>query len=269
MLIPQHFFLTIILLTCTSNSRKYFKSSIIPSIKKNGNNFGDSSRSVRSSIVNKVSYLGRNTTHTFKVNNVTSMASFKLFCKLGAGHYAGVYKVQKIDGPDKGRFYALKVTPAKKISMGKLAKEYEILDKFHHPFILNITYIFRDPSYAYAVTDVLTPFKPILKAIGQLNYGAIQFYIAELVLAVQALHSKGVVHNDIYFDNMLLNSEGHVVLADFGESVDKEVCDSNGRCPKMLWLKRWPFLSRSFKEFLKNDFWAIGNLFVYLKDNHI
>ena len=43
-----------------------------------------------------------------------------------------------------------------------------------------------------------------------------KFYFAELILAVDAIHSMGFVHRDIKPDNMLLDHRGHLKLADFG-----------------------------------------------------
>ncbi|KAL5971580.1 Serine/threonine-protein kinase MRCK alpha [Taenia solium] len=43
-----------------------------------------------------------------------------------------------------------------------------------------------------------------------------QFYLAELVLAINSLHELGYVHRDIKPDNVLLESSGHIVLTDFG-----------------------------------------------------
>ena len=44
----------------------------------------------------------------------------------------------------------------------------------------------------------------------------VRFYAAELVLAVDAIHEMGYVHRDVKPDNMLLDSKGHLKLADFG-----------------------------------------------------
>lgn len=44
---------------------------------------------------------------------------------------------------------------------------------------------------------------------------AIRFWIAELGCALKYIHSQGIIHRDVKPDNVLLDSEGHVHLADF------------------------------------------------------
>lgn len=44
---------------------------------------------------------------------------------------------------------------------------------------------------------------------------AIRFWIAELGCALRYIHSQGVIHRDVKPDNVLLDSEGHIHLADF------------------------------------------------------
>ncbi len=43
-----------------------------------------------------------------------------------------------------------------------------------------------------------------------------KFYIGELTLALEAIHTLGYVHRDIKPDNMLIDGLGHLKLADFG-----------------------------------------------------
>lgn len=46
----------------------------------------------------------------------------------------------------------------------------------------------------------------------------IQFYLAEITLALNALHTLGYVHRDIKPENILLDRLGHLKLADFGSA---------------------------------------------------
>lgn len=50
----------------------------------------------------------------------------------------------------------------------------------------------------------------------------IQFYLAEITLALNALHTLGFVHRDIKPENILLDRLGHLKLADFGSAAALE-----------------------------------------------
>ena len=68
--------------------------------------------------------------------------------------------------------------------------------------------------------------------------GWAKFYIAELTLALEAIHALGYVHRDIKPDNMLMDSRGHLKLADFGTCMKMDSvsvpCDCHVICVHVL-----------------------------------
>jgi serine/threonine protein kinase len=57
-----------------------------------------------------------------------------------------------------------------------------------------------------------------LQLAGKFNEERARFYMAECVLALEYLHSKGVVYRDVKPENILIDADGHVKLTDFGLS---------------------------------------------------
>lgn len=47
-----------------------------------------------------------------------------------------------------------------------------------------------------------------------------KFYCCEMIFAVRELHKLGYIHRDLKPDNFLIDSEGHVKLADFGKDYE-------------------------------------------------
>jgi serine/threonine protein kinase len=58
----------------------------------------------------------------------------------------------------------------------------------------------------------------LLQKVGCLDEEIARIYIAELVLALEYLHSLKIVHRDLKPDNLLIAYNGHIKLTDFGLS---------------------------------------------------
>merc|ERR1712113_1309184 len=85
-------------------------------------------------------------------------------------------------------------------------------------FLVRLHFSFQDDVYLYLVMeycgggDLMT----ILMREDILSENQTKFYIAELAVAINAVHELDFVHRDLKPDNILIANNGHVKLSDFG-----------------------------------------------------
>jgi serine/threonine protein kinase len=98
--------------------------------------------------------------------------------------------------------------------------EREILEKINHPFIVKLHFAFQTPSKLYFVMDFLNGGELFyhLKREGRFTESRTVFYSAEILLALDCLHKNGIIYRDLKPENVLLDSDGHIKLTDFGLS---------------------------------------------------
>ena len=98
-------------------------------------------------------------------------------------------------------------------------EERDVLVMGDRKWITELHYAFQDEDFLYLVMeyysggDLLTL---ISKFEDRLTESMARFYLAEIVLAINAVHQLDYVHRDIKPDNVLLTRDGHIRLADFG-----------------------------------------------------
>lgn len=88
------------------------------------------------------------------------------------------------------------------------------------PLCVSLFYSLQSTNYVYLVMEYMVggDLKSLLAMYGYFDEATARFYVAEMTLALQYLHSHGIVHRDIKPDNMLLSASGHLKLTDFGLS---------------------------------------------------
>ena len=141
---------------------------------------------------------------------------------LGEGSYSQVYLVQsRVDG---GR-YAMKVLS--KAHLQRHARtsvalaEKAALSRCCHPNIVRLYHTFQDASSLYFILE-LCERGDVLDELEQLQAAAypldvVRFYAAQLLWALHYLHHTAhILHRDVKPENLLLNSQRHIKLADFG-----------------------------------------------------
>ena len=108
------------------------------------------------------------------------------------------------------------------------------------PFLVHLHYAFQTDAHLFFVMDfiaggdlgtrVFIGFSLIfagfhLKREERFDEAKVQFVAAELVLALEYLHSRGVVLRDMKPENILIDKDGHVCLTDF--TMSKILSDNN------------------------------------------
>ncbi|XP_062506755.1 rho-associated protein kinase 2-like isoform X2 [Corticium candelabrum] len=99
-------------------------------------------------------------------------------------------------------------------------EERDIMAHSDSLWIVPLYYAFQDATHLYMVMEFMPGGDFVnLMSNYDIPHEWAQFYTAEVVLALEAVHSMGYVHRDVKPDNMLLDEKGHLKLADFGTCV--------------------------------------------------
>ncbi|XP_053126580.1 ribosomal protein S6 kinase alpha-5 isoform X4 [Hemicordylus capensis] len=180
--------------------------------------------------------------HELKNANLTGhvekvgIENFELLKVLGTGAYGKVFLVRKISGHDAGKLYAMKVL--KKATIIQKAKttehtktERQVLEHIRQsPFLVTLHYAFQTDTKLHLILDYINGGELFthLSQRERFTEDEVRIYIGEIVLALEHLHKLGIIYRDIKLENILLDSDGHVVLTDFGLSKEF-VSDENER----------------------------------------
>ncbi|KAL5540345.1 hypothetical protein UlMin_025473 [Ulmus minor] len=153
------------------------------------------------------------------------LADLRFVHRLGSGDIGSVYLVELKS--NNGCFFAAKVMDKKELaSRNKESRariEREILEMLDHPFLPTL-YASLDSS---RWSCLLTEFCPggDLHVLRQrqpekrFNEASVRFYASEVVVALEYLHIMGIIYRDLKPENVLVRSDGHIMLTDFDLSL--------------------------------------------------
>ncbi|KAJ7975264.1 putative Kinase [Quillaja saponaria] len=151
----------------------------------------------------------------------TSIDDFEIIKPISRGAFGRVFLAKK---RTTGDLFAIKVLKKadmiRKNAVESILAERDILISVRNPFVVRFFYSFTCRENLYLVMEYLNggDLYSLLRNLGCLEEDVARVYIAEVVLALEYLHSLCVVHRDLKPDNLLLAHDGHIKLTDFGLS---------------------------------------------------
>lgn len=193
------------------------------------------------------------------------LADFELKKTVGTGTFGRVRVVRLRQAPPHLQAVpmALKILKKSKIIQMKqvehVKSEKAILEAISHPFIVNLCASFQDEKRLFMLMEYVNGGELFshLRREQRLPNEHAKFYAAEIVLAFEYLHDLRIVYRDLKPENLLLDSNGHIKMTDFGfaKKVDDRTWTLCGT-PEYL----APEIIQSKGHGKSVDWWALGIL---------
>ncbi|CAM9161474.1 unnamed protein product, partial [Discosporangium mesarthrocarpum] len=191
-------------------------------------------------------------------------SDFELLNVIGVGAFG---KVLQVRSRRNGRILAMKCISKKMLEKRNhttyMQAERDIMTKVKHPFVVGLQCAFQTERSLFLVMEYLAGGELFfhLSKRGLFLEEYARFYAAEMVLALEHLHSRGIIHRDLKPENLLLGANGHICLTDFGLAKElspdedeglKTICGTNEyMAPEMI-------LRKGYGKAV--DWWSMGAL---------
>lgn len=149
---------------------------------------------------------------------------FELLKVIGMGAFG---KVLQVRNKQSKQVVAMKVISKRLLKrksgyIENVQAERDIMTKIRHPFVVTMHCSFQTRDKLFIIMDFLAGGELFLKLgrEGIFLENTAAFYLAEIILALDHLHTHGILHRDLKPENVLLSSTGHCCLTDFGLAKD-------------------------------------------------
>nr|XP_055045884.1 3-phosphoinositide-dependent protein kinase 1a isoform X1 [Misgurnus anguillicaudatus] len=202
-------------------------------------------------------------TPSFKLPKSHKREDFTFGKILGEGSFSTVVLAKE---QATGKEYAMKILEKNHIRKENKAhyvmREKDILSSITHPFFVKLYFTFQDShklyfALSYAKNGELLRY---VRKIGSFDETCTRFYTAEIVGALEYLHSIGIIHRDLKLENILLNEDMHIQITDFGTAKQLLSDSTQKRANSFVGTAQYvsPELLLEKSACKSSDLWALG-----------
>lgn len=197
-------------------------------------------------------------------SDAVSDDDFERLRVLGVGSFGRVV-LSKHRG--SGKLYALKLIAFSRLTqpkhLNRTKTERDVLAHVEHKNVVELHYAYRTARHLALVFEYCPGGELFHHLCKQrcLQASAVAFYAAELTLALDCVHSRGVVYRDVKPENCLLDARGHLKLADFGlakAGVFEPYSGAHSVCGTVEYMAPDVLVKRPSGYGLAVDWWGLG-----------
>ena len=205
-----------------------------------------------------------------------SIRQYESLSIIGRGAFGEVHVCRE---KNTGNIYAVKKIK-KEILIEKkqlihIRNEQYFMSNVKNEWIVDLKASFQEGEYLFLVMEYCPggDFMNLLIEKDILTEKEAKFYLAELILAIESIHKLDCIHRDIKPDNILIDSDGHIKLSDFGLSkISEKIFEQNSNNNNIgTHIKNYSCVGTAFyvaPEVLKKtgygpeiDWWSAGVIF--------